>query len=111
VTRLERNQAAVGERDLACTAAERAAGELFLAELAEPRAAVIDGVDRGQGRDDVRQGVELALGERRLGDRILLWVGAPVHHARRHHKGNEPLLDQALGKVPTSVASRHGAEA
>ena len=35
------------------------------------------------------------------GDCILLRIGPPVHHARRHHKGNEPLLDQALGKVST----------
>jgi len=104
-------RAAVAERELARAAAEHRSRELVLAELPEPRAAVVDGVDRREGSDDVRQGVELALGQRRLGDRVLLRIGAPVYHARRDHQGDQPLLDQALGKVTASIASRHGAEA
>jgi len=77
----------------------------------EPGAAVVDRVDRRERRDDVRQGIELALGERRLGDRVLLRIGPAVDHPRRNRQRNKALPYQAFRKVTASIESGHGRKA
>ena len=57
------------------------------------------------------QGVELALGERRLGDRVLLRVGPAMDHPRRNRQRNKALPYQALRKVTASIESGHGRKA
>ena len=59
--------ALVAEGDFARAAAEYAAFELGFADLAEPGAAVIHGVDRRERRDDVGEGVGCACSRSRPG--------------------------------------------
>jgi len=59
----------------------------------------------------VGKGVELALGERGLGDRVLLRIGPAVDHPRRNRQRNKALPYQPLWKVTASIESGHGREA